>query len=147
MEFRDRIDEELERVCNKMKSATPGTEQYVQLLTEAERLAKLIGNEDRLELEKLDSQAKRDLDEDKQRLAEAESERNYELAKEQAKAEAATAANNREVTEKDSKRGIVKSLIGAGAMLAMGVLTIYSEESRIITSKAWSFVSKIAPKI
>lgn len=147
MDIREHIERELERVANKMKATAPGSTEYQELLKEVERLTKLMNDEDRLELDKLDSQAKRDLDEDKQRLAETESERNYELEKEKARADQASAASDRDIQNRDSIRGLVKSLIGAAAMLTMGVVTINCEETRIITSKAWSFVSKVLPKI
>lgn len=147
MDIRENLEKEIERVHNKMSKAVPGTEEYTKHMAELERLIKMLESEDRIELEKLDSQSKRDLDEAKQRLAEEEASHNFDMARKQAEIDQANAAGDREVQDRDSKRGLAKTIIGVGAMVVVAVFTVCSEETRIVTSKAMTVATKVIQRL
>ena len=147
MDIREGLEKELERVLTELAKAKPGTENYEGYMKEAERLSKMLNEADQIELERIAGQYQRGLDDEKHELAKKESERNYEVAKMQAENDRIKAENESETQDRDSKRGMVKTVIGVVAMVAMGVFTIYSEETRIITSKAWTLMTKVLPKI
>ena len=147
MDIKEKLEKEIEKVSNKLSTASPGTEDYVLYMSQLERLMKLLESEDRLELAKLDSQAKRDLDEAKQRLEEEKAKCDFEIAEKNVELEKEKAAGDQAVQDRDSRRGLVKAVIGTLAMVGVAVFTVCSEETRIVTSKAMQVATKVIQRI
>lgn len=111
------LETQLQNVLEKLEAETVGTEDYKNLLLQAKTLHGMIGEE----------KGRYDAVTMKKMQSEVD------LAK-------------IKQADKDSKRKLWANAIMVGGTLTGIVTTIMCEETRVVTSKAWGFVSKMLPK-
>lgn len=125
----EKLYEEIAHVQDTMSKLAADTQEYKDLSDILVNLYKVLVEFERLENARLDSDNQLEIE----------------------KAKARTAAEEAELSLESDKHKNVTDLVKAGAMgmvtLAGILVTVYAEETRVITSKAFSFVTRIIPKI
>ena len=116
--------EEKERLLRELADADPATEEYTKLENQLDALQKVYKTEQELDLNTV------------------RQERELNLAEAKAKAELRLKEEEALVKKRDSRRGVLKVLLGGLFGVGQIVLLANYEEVKPLFGKAWNFISK-----
>lgn len=116
--------EEKERLLRELADADPATEEYTKLENQLDALQKVYKTEQEL-----------DLNTERQ-------ERELNLAESKAKAELRLKEEEATVRKKESRRGVMKVILGGLFGVGQIVLLANYEEVKPLFGKAWNYIMK-----
>ena len=120
----DKLNEEKERLLRELADADPATEEYTKLEAQLDALQKVFKTE-----QELDLSTKRQ-------------ERELNLAESKAKAELRLKEEEATVRKKESRRGVMKVILGGIFSVGQIVLLANYEEVKPLFGKAWNYIMK-----
>ena len=119
-----KLNEEKERLLRELADADPGTKEYSDLETQLDALQKVYKTEQELD------------------LATEKQNRELNLAESRAKAEVRLKEEDALVRKRDSRRGVLKVILGGLFGVGQIVLLANYEEVKPLFGKAWNYVMK-----
>lgn len=125
----DKLYEERNDIVEKLGTLTIGSDEYKECLSTLEKLDSIIHKDEDMILQEENSVRKLDIDEMKAKM-------DYDNAQDTIQCE-----------KKKSKRDILKTVLSIGAMLLCTFLTIFAEDTRVISSKALNHARDFKPKL
>lgn len=120
----DKLNEEKERLLRELAGADPATEEYTKLESQLDALQKVYKTEQEL-----------DLNTERQ-------ERELNLAEAKAKADLRLKEEEALVKKRDSRRGVLKVILGGLFGVGQIVLLANYEEVKPLFGKAWNYIMK-----
>lgn len=120
---------EISHVQEEMAKTSADTEEYRQLTNELLELYRVVTELEKLEIELENSKKEREEAKEKARIEDISSQRKLEEAKYEANIE------------------LIKTIFVGSLMMSVAMMTLYAEETRVITSKAWQFATRLLPRI